>query len=146
MKKKISLSVLLVALCCLTSFASKPVVTLIAPGEGDVLPIGKAIHFDMDLSDSNMLDTYRVEIHENFDGHAHNNSANEKAYPVIFDQFWDVSDSKSKQVHHHGIVIPNDAKEGTYHFVVTCKNKEGEEATVIRTVVLSKSGWTNYMH
>ena len=51
-----------------------PVINLTAPTEGAVLKIGSDIHFDMELSDNEMLSSYKVEIHNNFDGHNHTKS------------------------------------------------------------------------
>ena len=51
-----------------------PAINLTAPAEGAVLKIGSDIHFDMELSDNEMLSSYKVEIHNNFDGHNHTKS------------------------------------------------------------------------
>ncbi|MDH6313237.1 hypothetical protein M2137_002027 [Parabacteroides sp. PFB2-10] len=121
-----------------------PKITLMAPAENDILQIGKAVHFDMDLADTKLLDSYRVEIHDNFDGHAHTGGADEVARPTVFDKTYDVSGSTQKQVHHHGVVIPEKAREGVYHFIIICKNVDGGESRVIRTVTLSKGQGTLY--
>jgi len=125
---------------------SAPRITLIAPGENDILQIGKAIHFDMDLEDEGLLGSYRVEIHENADGHAHTQENEKTTYPTIFDRTWDVSGVKQKHIHHHGIVIPADAKEGIYHFIIYCTNADGGQSRIIRTVHLSKGQGTQYRH
>lgn len=124
----------------------RPVITLIAPGEGHTLQTGKAIHFDMDLADDTMLESYRVEIHNNFDGHSHTKANEGSSYPSIFNKTWDVSGSKSRHIHHHGITIPADAAEGNYHFVIYCKDAAGNESSVIRNVTLSKEAGTTYHH
>lgn len=127
--------------------AKGPKITLIAPAENDILQIGKAIHFDMDLATSEgLLESYRVEIHDNSDGHAHNAGTDEIIRPTVFDKTYDVSGETTKRVHHHGIVIPEKAKEGSYHFVIICKNNNGAESRVIRTVMLSKNQGTVYQH
>lgn len=123
-----------------------PKITLIAPAENDVLQIGKAIHFDMDLDDAASLQSYRVEIHPNFDGHSHSKAEEGKAYPSIFDKSWDLQGVTKKNVHHHGIVIPADAKEGIYHLVIYCTNVDGEQSTIIRTVHVSRQPGTQYHH
>lgn len=122
-----------------------PKITLIAPAEDDILQIGKAIHFDMDLDDDNQLKSYRVEIHENFDGHAHTKENEGSVFPSVFDKTWEIT-GKGRNVHHHGIVIPANAKEGIYHFVIYCTNVAGEQSTVIRTVHLSSKAGTQYHH
>ncbi len=155
MKTKVFLSILYVFAISFSTVVSAndevndskgPVITLIAPAENDVLQIGKAIHFDMDLADNEMLDSYRVEIHDNFDGHAHTSADKDKKYPNIFDKAYDVSGAKEKRVHHHGIVIPPNAKEGVYHFIITCKNASGTESRIIRSVMISRDKGTIYHH
>lgn len=155
MKTKLLIAIFCLSVCMFssqavispeTSHSNGPRITLIAPGENDILQIGKAIHFDMDLADENMLANYRVEIHENFDGHAHNNPETDKVYPNIFDKTYDVSGSKTKQVHHHGIVIPANAKEGFYHFIITCTNADGKKSRIVRSVMISKDKGTIYHH
>lgn len=126
--------------------ASAPKITLIAPGENDVLQIGKAIHFDMDLDDEILLQSYRVEIHDNFDGHSHTPANEGSPFPSIFDKTWELQGVKKRNIHHHGIVIPADAKEGIYHLRIWCTNANGEQSTVIRTVHLSKGPGTQYHH
>ena len=54
---------------------TKPVINLIEPEEGAMLKPGSTIHFEMDLSDDVMLGSYKVEIHNNFDGHDHTKAA-----------------------------------------------------------------------
>lgn len=122
-----------------------PKITLIAPAENDIMQIGKAIHFDMGLSDDNQLKSYRVEIHENFDGHAHTKENEGSVFPSVFDRTWEIT-GKSRNIHHHGIVIPANAKEGIYHLIIYCTNTAGEQSSVIRTVHLSKAAGTQYHH
>jgi len=142
----VSLSVKAVSVAEGEKSANGPKITLIAPGENDVLQIGKAIHFDMDLDDEVLLESYRVEIHSNTDGHSHTKENTGSVYPSVFDKTWEVKGVKKRNVHHHGIVIPADAPEGIYHFMIYCTNANGEQSTVIRTVHLSKGQGTQYHH
>jgi len=154
MKMKVLLSTICLLFCAFMTVASKknessanqgPVITLIAPAEGDIMQIGNAIHFDVDLKDDNILESYRIEIHDNSDGHSHTKANEGVKYTSIFDKTWsDIAGETYKQVHHHGIVIPKEAKEGNYHFIIYCKNKKGEESSVIRSVVLSRNAGTMY--
>lgn len=121
---------------------TKPVINLIEPEEGAMLKPGSTIHFEMDLSDDVMLGSYKVEIHNNFDGHDHTKAAADETVAFAFNRSWDVSDQKNTHIHHHEIEIPANAKEGNYHLMVYCTDAAGNESYVARNIVLSKDGAT----
>ncbi|MDR0431028.1 MAG: DUF4625 domain-containing protein [Tannerellaceae bacterium] len=121
----------------------KPVINLEAPEEGEILKIGSDVHFDMELSDNEMLRSYKVEIHNNFDNHGHDSKATRaegETVPFLFNKSWDISGSKNVHVHHHEIVIPENTTEGAYHFMVYCTDEAGNESYVVRNIELSHDG------
>lgn len=79
------------------------VINLIAPAEGMALKIGSEVHFDMELFDNGMLASYKVVIHDNFDGHEHSRA--ESTTPFYFQKIWDASGQKNAKIHPHEIVI-----------------------------------------
>lgn len=122
---------------------TKPVINLIAPAEEAILKIGADVHFDMELSDDVMLSSYKVEIHNNFNGHQHEASILKTASsttPFFFQKSWDVSGKKNTKIHHHEIIIPEEATPGNYHLVVYCTDLAGNEAYVARNIILSHDG------
>lgn len=121
---------------------TKPVINLIEPEEGAMLKPGSTIHFEMDLSDDVMLGSYKVEIHNNFDGHDHTKAAADETVAFAFNRSLDVSGQKNTHIHHHEIEIPANAKEGNYHLMVYCTDAAGNESYVARNIVLSKDGAT----
>ena len=152
MKAKFNFSLVCLMAISLATFSScdkdddgdttKPVIHLMKPEEGCVLKIGdeQGIHFDIELSDNVMLKSYRVNIHSNFDGHAHSSalkaSLSETA-DFTFDKSWDISGQKNADIHHHEIKIPANATPGNYHMVVYCTDAAGNEAHLARNIVLS---------
>lgn len=114
---------------------TKPVIELHAPTEGAILKVGSSIHFDMDLSDNEMLASYRVEIH-GADGHDHQT----KASGSIMDKSWDISGHRNIHIHHHDIQIPADVPHGDYHFMVYCLDAAGNMTYVVRNITLSDEG------
>ncbi len=131
---------------------TKPVINLIEPEEGDVLLIGDehGIHLDMELSDDVMLKSYKVDIHSNFDGHAHSSSLNVRSdvgttVDFTFNKSWDVS-GKNEYVHHHEIKIPANATPGSYHLMIYCTDAAGNESRVARGIVLSTEGGEHHEH
>jgi len=119
-----------------------PVINLIAPAEGANLKIGSDIHFDMEISDNEMLKSYSVEIHNNFNNHGHDLKSGETTKPFQFNKSWDVSGHKNKHEHHHHIEITEDATPGDYHLMVFCTDAAGNEAHIARNIILSHNGET----
>ena len=118
----------------------KPVINLIEPTEGATLKIGNAhgVHFDMELSDDVMLKSYKVNIHSNFDGHSHTRTS-EETVDFSFNRSWDVS-GKNTKIHHHEIVIPENATPRNDHLMVYCTDEAGNESYLARNIVLSHDG------
>ncbi len=112
----------------------KPKINLISPANGDSLRIGADVHLDMELSDNDLLSSYRINIHS-AEGHTHDTKSGEST--VVFDRSWDLSGKKNEPVHHHEIIIPESAKEGEYHFMVYCLDVSGNQSYVVRSVILS---------
>lgn len=127
---------------------TKPVINLIEPEEGAVLKIGSetGVHLEMDLSDDVMLASYKIEIHNNFDGHTHSRAAG-ATKPFTYNKSWnDVTGLKNKRVHHHEILIPADATPGKYHLMVYCTDAAGNESSVARNIVLSLTEGEDHDH
>jgi len=124
-----------------------PVINLIAPAEGAVLKLGSDVHFDMQVSDNEMLKSYKVEIHENMsnphDHNSHKRSAISEEKPNYFsyrNTWTDIEGLRNKDVHHHDIIIPADVTPGNYHLIVYCTDAAGNEASVFRNIVISPDG------
>jgi hypothetical protein len=127
---------------CESGDTTKPVINLTEPAEGDILQIGEDVHFEMEVSDNDLLREYKVEIHSNFDGHSHEATrAGEDLVPFYFEQTWsDISGKKNASVHHHDIVIPANAEPGDYHLEVFCTDASGNEAYIVRNIELAYEG------
>lgn len=131
-----------------TGDTTSPAINLIAPTEGAILKIGSDVHFDLELSDNEMLASYKVEIHNNFDGHQHNRSMSahgsavneDGTEPFFFQKVWDVSGQKNTKIHHHEIIISENATPGAYHLMIYCTDAAGNESYVARNIMLSHDG------
>lgn len=121
------------------SDTTKPVIELNDPAEGEVLAIGSehGVHLDMDLRDDVMLKSFKIEIHNNFDGHGHDSRSADATVPFTFNKSYDVSGQRQAHIHNHDIVIPANATPGNYHLMVYCTDAAGNEAHVARNIVLS---------
>lgn len=138
----IALSIPTLSSCGNDGDTTRPVINLIEPAEDDVLTIGEAVHLEMELSDNEMLSSYKIDIHSAA-GHDHSRA---EAVTTIFEDDWDVSGQKNVPVHHHEIVIPADAEPGDYHLMIYCTDAAGNVAHVARGIVLSTEGGEGHDH
>jgi hypothetical protein len=144
MKSKIVFFICLTAMfsivlngCKEDSDTTKPVINLIEPAEGDALQIGgeHGVHFEVEFSDNEMLASYKVNIHPDFDGHTHT-LAGETTVDYEFEKSWSIS-GKNADIHHHEITIPENATPGDYHLMVYCTDAAGNESHIAVNVELS---------
>lgn len=139
-----------------------PVIVLTGPKEGAKLEAGKDVHFAMDVSDNVALGSYNIDIHDNFDGHGHNslsvrhsdstsgddhNHDNNGKVKFKFNRTWDdIHGKRNDHVHHHEIIIKEDAMRGPYHFVVKVVDKAGNQSMVFRNVEIVDPGQGDNEH
>ena len=51
-----------------------PVITINEPTVEEVFSLGGEVHLDIDVEDDKELASYKIDIHNNFDGHDHGRS------------------------------------------------------------------------
>ncbi|MDR1592940.1 MAG: DUF4625 domain-containing protein [Prevotellaceae bacterium] len=128
--------------CKEDSDTTKPVIELVEPEEDDVLLIGSenGVHFDAEFSDNEMLASYKVEIHQNFDNHTHAVTRGDaETVDFVFEKTWTIT-GKNASVHHHEIIIPENATPGHYHLMVYCTDAAGNESHIAVDIELSHEG------
>ncbi|MDR2917555.1 MAG: DUF4625 domain-containing protein [Tannerella sp.] len=118
-----------------------PSINLISPTNGEKIQIGKVIHFEVELSDDEMLKSYKVEIHNNIeDPHGHEmalkaSEVTDKNY-FSFQKTWNISDKRNTTPHEH-IDIPEGVTAGEYHLMVYCTDAAGNESHVASKIILT---------
>ncbi|MCC8087985.1 MAG: DUF4625 domain-containing protein [Rikenellaceae bacterium] len=126
-----------------------PNINLISPAEGEFLEIGNedGIHFEAEFSDDEMLASYKIEIHNNFNDHGHEHSkAEESTTPFFYQNSWDISGSRNTTIHHREIIIPENATPGNYHLLLYCTDAAGNESYVARNIILSQNEDEEHIH
>ncbi len=153
------LKYIIVAMLLISSFAiiscekedadtQKPVITLSAPAEDEVLYIGADVHFEIDFQDDVELKSYKVDIHSNFDGHTHKSTATGDSVAFSYQKSWNFdAGQKNAHVHHHEIVIPeeidgHEISQGDYHFMIYCTDAAGNESWLAVPIEIKKSADT----
>lgn len=119
---------------------TRPVIEIFEPANGDTLFIGYGVHLEMDLSDNESLKSYKIDIHDDFDGHDHGKKSTADG-AWSFSRSWDISGLKNTRIHHHEIEVPTTVngvpiEKGNYHFTVYCTDEAGNESFMVRDVVI----------
>lgn len=96
-----------------------PSITLLEPTNGESFDAGGEIHFEAQFADNVSLATYRITIHDNFDGHAHGRVAQR----WDFEQTFEITGLNDDV--HEDIEVPTDVTAGPYHFIVEAIDSEG---------------------
>ena len=111
-----------------------PTITLEAPEEGSVFTAGYDVHFVAVLADSLGLTSYSVQIAPK-KGEV---EAMEGTIPFNYMNTWELQEQKELMMHHHEVVISNDAAEGNYVFTITCTNKAQKASKLERNITIKK--------
>jgi len=122
----ISMAAIAAHCVCSCTNAPTPTITLEAPEEGSEFYPGNDIHFSAILEDSRGLVSYQIEV--NCISEDENNSLD--AVPFSYQDTWELSNEKEAYLHHHDVIIPQDAALGRYLFTLSCTNRAGKEARV----------------
>ncbi|MFW5700868.1 MAG: DUF4625 domain-containing protein [Cyclobacteriaceae bacterium] len=89
---------------------------------------GSTMHFDAVFSDDVRLGQYKLDIHDNFDGHSHGGrTTNVDAWDTTF-----VEEliGKTQEV-HQDIKVPGNAATGPYHFNLQYFDAQGNEGPLL---------------
>ncbi len=141
------LTILLAFAACEDDFVdtTKPVIRIEAPANNDTLYIGHDVHFDCEFEDDTELHSYKIDIHNNFDGHTHKSARIEgEETPFSYSNSWTFTPGqKNATVHHHELIIPElidnlPVAHGKYHFGIFCTDKAGNESHIFIDVVLAE--------
>ena len=120
--------------------SSAPEIIINSPANGDTLHIGEEVHFECDFTDNEELKSYKIEFHNNFNGHSHNSVQlkSEELEAWSYSNSWDFDTGlKSTTVHHHEIAIPESVASGEYHMGIYCVDAAGIESHIYVEVLLS---------
>ncbi len=104
----------------------KPKIKINLPVEDAEYKSGETIPFNAVLSDNIELSEYSIDIH-NAAGHGHGRLMQIKEW----DEEIKGSLSGILQAVKSDIVVPSGADTGSYHFIVTCLDKAGNEADFV---------------
>lgn len=144
----LSLSVIFVACDKDDKDTEKPVISDFDPKSGQELLIGdsEGFIFNATFTDNDGLASYKIDIHNNFDGHDHKSSevVASDSIPFAYVETGNLNGGKEQTISSK-IVIPNSQtasgtekyiRAGKYHFVVYCIDKSGNQTVNSHNIIL----------
>lgn len=90
--------------------------------DSQTVAAGSEIHADLHFTDNEALKSYKIDIHDNFDGHSHGKVGQSWSYQELVD-----ISGKDFDDHKH-IDVPSDAFSGPYHFTLYVLDAEGNQS------------------
>ncbi len=113
---------------------TKPVITLLTPSAGEEFVSGAKINISATFTDNKDLSQYKIEIHDDFDGHSHLKTGSPTfAYTKI------EGISGTSNTLNLAIDIPQDVAAGAYHLIINALDKAGNEAEFAEADITIKS-------
>lgn len=111
----------------------KPTMTIVEPHDEEGIAPGGEIHFEALFADNVELASYKIEIHEDFDGHTHSLSkSSHQDNPWVWSQVFEIPESQTSFQAEQHIDVPTEVNgepisEGAYHFGVFLTDTAGNE-------------------
>lgn len=128
--------ILLAGLACLTACKKtdkeKPTFSVTSPADSSVFETGDVIPFSSAFFDNENLSQYKIDIHDDFDGHGH-----DKYLATIWNQILIQNITGADFNENRNIQIPDSSASGWYHFQVTCVDESGNQSeTAFRSIFI----------
>jgi uncharacterized membrane protein len=97
-----------------------PVLSLQTPSDSAVVKAGETVLFSASITDNDALSQFKIDIHNNFDGHNHQKVNITPWEKIIINDLSGTSASPELS-----IPVPENAAAGWYHMVVTAVDASG---------------------
>ncbi|TQI70542.1 uncharacterized protein DUF4625 [Gramella sp. Hel_I_59] len=120
--------------------SQKPTIVMSEPEDGEAFEIGGELHFDIDLTDNDGLASYKVDIHNNFDGHTHSVVKQETEEPWSYQQTFQIDGNPTSFEAHEHIAILEGIAEGEYHLGVIVVDAAGNQEEAFVEIMLGHEG------
>lgn len=161
MKKTLAYSTILLGLLFITSCNNSedpedleaPVIDLHEPENFDSFESGGDIHFEAYFTDNVALSQFEIDIHGNFDGHAHGRVKSTSLPQFSFKQSFDLS-GKSQEIHKHVDIEKNGVTlfaAGPYDFIVNAIDAAGnrtsfQDGSSVEVTILITNDQMPFLH
>lgn len=117
-----------------------PVITLVEPTQMEEIALGEELHIDALLEDNEGLASYKIDIHNNFDGHTHGRVASHsESQPWTYSKTQNLEAGQQSFDLHEHIDVPLDITPGTYHLGIIVLDEAGNQSEAYVEVVLGEA-------
>lgn len=124
---------------CKKTDKEKPSFTISTPADSSVFVAGQTIPFVAAFADNEALSQYKIDIHDNFDGHSH-----EKYIANIWTQIFIENINGTAFNENKSILVPDSTAAGWYHFLVTVVDEAGNQSeTAFHNIYIQNSADTS---
>lgn len=138
-----------------TPDTDKPAITIIEPHNEDEFAPGGEIHFEALFTDNVELRSYKIEIHDDFDGHDHattkSSQETNEMNPWSFDETFTIPAGETSFNAEQHIDIPsvingNPISEGRYHFGVFLTDAAGNQTEAFVEIYIAEHSGEEHTH
>lgn len=119
---------------CKKTDRTRPTFTMTSPADSSIFATGQNIPFVATFFDNENLSQYKIDIHNNFDGHS-----NDKYLATIWSRIVIQNISGAEYSENAGILVPDSSASGWYHFMVTAADQAGNQSTTITRSIFIKN-------
>ncbi len=137
MKKIILLALItLVLFSCKEADTTAPKIVVATPQQNAAVKAGEELCIQVTFTDDVALNSYKINIHPNFNGHAHNKIGQTSPGNTIDFETTITSESRNDKLSGKecfrdiDIDIPDNATTGKYHLLIYCTDLAGNEAYI----------------
>lgn len=128
---------------CQEADTTAPEIIVLQPAQGEAIQAGSELCIQVTFTDDVALNSYKINIHPNFNGHQHQIRANNKQNIIqdtidfettITSQMLGDTLSGRNCFRDIDIDIPQNATSGNYHLLIYCTDLVGNEAYCAREI------------
>ncbi len=114
-----------------------PEIDMVDPGDHEEIAPGGEIHFDALFTDNEELASFKINVHNAFDGHTHSSADLKQEAsqdnPWSYDEVFEIEPGQTSYEAHEHIAVPAEINgepisEGHYHFGVFVTDAAGNES------------------
>lgn len=116
-----------------------PVVTIHEPTTDEAVAVGGEVHLDVELIDDIELASYKIEVHNDFDGHDHDRPFGvEQTIPWSLNQTQELDPGQTNYTIHQHLEVPGNAAEGAYHLGIIALDQAGNQTEAYVTIIVGE--------
>ncbi|MBW2961611.1 DUF4625 domain-containing protein [Mesonia aestuariivivens] len=117
-----------------------PVISINEPTQDEAVAVGGEVHLDVDLEDDVELASYKIDVHNDFDGHTHTSrpSSIQQTLPWALSQTEELEAGQTAHHIHKHLEVPANAAEGAYHVGIIALDQAGNQSEAYVKIIVGE--------